>query len=223
MHFTFGAGRCWIVRALGANPIIRLIDRAEAVGAILIIVLILTATAATAAISTAVHDSRSHLYAEQAATRHTVQARVTARSKETAGGTGRRFETAARWPTPSGERSGSIVLTRPAEAGDQVDMLVDPTGWQVPPPPPQWQAGVDAVTVGVAVWLISIGVIGLAASLAQQWLMRLRFEMGRRATPAEKRQRRVPGEAALKPGPPHGDHGSDDMATMDRMTHKSHD
>ncbi|WP_441963250.1 Rv1733c family protein [Mycolicibacterium houstonense] len=175
IHFTFGAGRCWIVRALGANPIIRLTDRAEAVGAVLVIVLILTATAATAAISTAVHDSRSHLYAEQAATRHTVQARVTARSEETAGGTGRRFETAARWPTPSGEHSGSIVLTRPAEAGDQVDILVDPTGRQVPPPPPQWQAGVDAVTVGVSVWLISIGVIGLAASLAQQWLMRLRF------------------------------------------------
>ncbi|CQD19781.1 hypothetical protein BN970_04515 [Mycolicibacterium conceptionense] len=48
-HFTFGAGRCWIVRALGANPIIRLTDRVEAVGAVLVIILILIATAITGA------------------------------------------------------------------------------------------------------------------------------------------------------------------------------
>ncbi|CRZ14361.1 Rv1733c family protein [Mycolicibacterium neworleansense] len=175
MHFTFGAGRCWIVRALGANPIIRLTDRAEAVGAVVVIILILTATAITGAISTAAHDSRSHLYAQQAASRHTVQARVTAPSKEAIGRTGRQFETPARWPTPFGERSGSVFLSHAAEAGSQVDILVDSTGRQVPPPPPSWQAGVDAASIGVAVWLISIGVIGLAASLTQQWLVRLRY------------------------------------------------
>lgn len=175
IHFTFGAGRCWIVRALGVNPIIRLTDRAEAVGAVLVILLILTATAVTGAISTAVHDSRSHLYAEQAATRHTVRARVMARSREAIGSTGRQFETPARGPTPFGERSGSVVLSYPAEVGNQVDILVDSTGRQVPPPPPRWQAGVDAASIGVSVWLLSIGVIGLAASLAQQWLVRLRY------------------------------------------------
>ncbi|WP_435405336.1 Rv1733c family protein [Mycolicibacterium farcinogenes] len=174
-HFTFGAGRCWIVRALGANPIIRLTDRVEAVGAVLVIILILIATAITGAIGTAVHDSRSHLYAEQAASGHTVQARVMARTRAAVGTTGRQFETDARWPTPSGERSGSVVLSHPAAEGDQVEILVDPTGRQVLPPPPRWQAGVDAVSIGVAVWLVFVGVIGLAAALAQQWLMRLRY------------------------------------------------
>lgn len=174
-HFTFGAGRCWIVRALGANPIIRLSDRVEAVAAVLVVALILTATAIAAAITTTVHDSRSHQYAQLAATRHTVQARVLARSRVPVGSTERPFEAQARWPTPLGERSGSVFLSHSAEAGDQVDIFVDSSGRQVPPPPPRWQAGVDAVSTGVAVWLVSIGLIGLAASVSQQWLMRRRY------------------------------------------------
>ncbi|OCB56426.1 hypothetical protein A5722_14385 [Mycobacterium vulneris] len=207
MHFTFGAGRCWIVRVLGANPMIRLTDRVEAVGAVLVIVMILTATAVAGAISTTVHDSRSHLYAQQAATRHTVQARVTGRSREVAQGTGRQFEAPARWPTPSGERSGSVFLSRPAESGNQVDIVVDSTGRQVPPPPPQWQAGVDAASIGVAVWLVSIGVIGLAASVAQQWLVRLRYRNWDdelrllTAIPEDSAGSNAEGEGGAGPGP----------------------
>lgn len=174
LSFTFVLGRCWVAKAFGFNPIIRLSDRVEAAGAVLAIALMLGAAAAAGAIGTAVHDSRAHLYAEQADTRHSVTAQVVARSTPVAGSSGRQFEAPARWPVVVGERSGSVSLGQSAEAGDQVDIWIDSAGHQVPPPVPQWQAGIEAAFVGIVSWLVIIGVIALAASLAQGWLIRQR-------------------------------------------------
>ena len=74
--FTVRSPRWLVVRLFGRNPLIRISDRIEALVLVLTVVVSLLAAPIAAAVGTAVHDSRSHLYAEQAQTRRTVTATV---------------------------------------------------------------------------------------------------------------------------------------------------
>lgn len=63
------------LRLFSRNPLLRAVDRVEAVFVLAaVVVSLLGALFAAAAVSTAVHDARSHLYAQQAQTRHAVSA-----------------------------------------------------------------------------------------------------------------------------------------------------
>jgi len=75
--FTLGLLRWRFVRMFGRNPLVRISDRVEAAVLGLAIVVWLLAAPVAGAVGTAVHDSRSHLNAEQAQTRHAVTATVT--------------------------------------------------------------------------------------------------------------------------------------------------
>ena len=66
-----------LLRLLGRDPLVRTIDRIEALVLVLAVVVSLLAAPISAAVGTAVYDSRRQLYAEQAETRHTVVATVT--------------------------------------------------------------------------------------------------------------------------------------------------
>ena len=72
--FTVRLPRWLVVRLFGRNPLIRISDRIEALVLVLTVVVSLLAVPIAAAVGTAVYDSRSRLYAEQAQT----QAQVTA-------------------------------------------------------------------------------------------------------------------------------------------------
>ena len=61
---------------VGRNPLIRISDRVEALVLVLAVVVSLLAIPIAAAVGTAVHDSRSSLYAEQAQARRMVTATV---------------------------------------------------------------------------------------------------------------------------------------------------
>ena len=74
--FTVRLPRWPIVRLFSRNPLVRASDRIEAVVLVLAVVVSLLAAPIAAAIGTAVHDARRHVYIGQAQTRHTVAATV---------------------------------------------------------------------------------------------------------------------------------------------------
>ena len=73
--FTIGFPR-WLAVLFGRNPLIRLSDRLEVLALVLVVVVSLLSMPIGAAVGTAVYDSRSRVYAEQAKTRTTVTATV---------------------------------------------------------------------------------------------------------------------------------------------------
>ena len=66
-----------LLRLTGRDPLVRTTDRIEALVFVLAVVVSLLAAPIAAAVGTAVYDSSRHIYAEQAHTRHTVNATVT--------------------------------------------------------------------------------------------------------------------------------------------------
>lgn len=65
-----------ILRVFSRNPLVRGTDRLEAVVMLLAVTVSLLTIPFAAAAGTAVHDSRSHVYAHQAQTRHPATATV---------------------------------------------------------------------------------------------------------------------------------------------------
>jgi hypothetical protein len=72
--FTLRLPRC--LRVLGRNPLVRTSDRVQAAMLVPAVMVSILAAPAVAAIGTAVHESMSQRYTEQAQTRHTVTATV---------------------------------------------------------------------------------------------------------------------------------------------------
>ena len=75
--FTLSLRRCWIIRAVGRNPLVRTSDRVEALILMLVFATAVVVTPFSAAIGTAVHDTHARAYAEQSRDRHPVTAVVT--------------------------------------------------------------------------------------------------------------------------------------------------
>ena len=78
--FAIGMPRRWLAcLAAVHNPLVRASDRLEAFVTLLMIIAVTMAVPVAGAIGTAVHDTRSQMYAEQAKTRHAVAATPLAR------------------------------------------------------------------------------------------------------------------------------------------------
>jgi hypothetical protein len=77
MHI-FGLHRrsWWMVRAFGPNPLLRRIDRIEAILTVMAIVAAVAVIPVAAAVGAAVYGSHARLYADEALTRHSVAATV---------------------------------------------------------------------------------------------------------------------------------------------------
>ena len=75
--FTVPLPRRLFVRLFGRNPLVRARDRVEGLIVVLAVMVSLIAVPISAAVGTAVHDSRSRAYAEQVQTRRLVTATVT--------------------------------------------------------------------------------------------------------------------------------------------------
>jgi hypothetical protein len=70
--FTLDPSRWWIARIFGRNPLLRGSDRIEALAAMAAIVVSLLMIPFACAAGTAFYDNRTHLYSQEARTRHAV-------------------------------------------------------------------------------------------------------------------------------------------------------
>jgi hypothetical protein len=168
-----------ILRLFSRNPLVRTVDRAEAVVVVVaVVVSLLAAPFAAAAVGTAVDDARSHVYAEQARTRHAVTATVTdvhpigaqpAAPHEV-------ITAPARWVIGESEHIGAVKARPTVQIGDRADIWVDDEGQQVDEPTALSRAADDAVVAAVVIWLIVI-----AATAALLALIRAMLDYVRKA------------------------------------------
>ena len=143
--FTVGLPR-WLVVLFRRNPLIRISDRIEALALVLVVVVSLLALPIGAAVGTAVYDSRSRLYAEQAQTQTQVTATVIdspARSDT--------ITVRARWFAAGAEHTGAVEAQPTAKPGDSIDIWVDKDGSHVGPS--VMSAAEVAVAFALAIWL----------------------------------------------------------------------
>lgn len=143
--FTVGWPR-WLVVLFSRNPLIRISDRVEVLALVFTVVVSLLAAPIGAAVGTAIHDSRSRHYAEQAQTRHTVTATVI--------GSPARSDTMtvrARWFAAGAEHTGAVKAPPTVKPGDSIDIWVDEDGSHAGPT--VMSAMNEAVAIALAVWL----------------------------------------------------------------------
>jgi hypothetical protein len=142
-----------LLRLLGRDPLVRTTDRIQALVLVLAVVVSLLAAPIAAAVGTAVHDSRGHLYAEQAHNRHIVAATVTdvpASQQVLRTGT---ITVPVRWSAAGAEHTGAVEAQWTTKTGDTVEIWVDNDGAQVPAPTPTIFAAVEAVTGALVIWI----------------------------------------------------------------------
>jgi hypothetical protein len=152
-----------VLRLLGRDPLVRTTDRIEALVLVLAVVVSLLAVPIAAAVGTAVYDSRRHIYAERAVTRHTLTATVTdvpASQQILRTGT---TTVPARWTAAGAEHTGAVKAQSTTKPGDPIEIWVDNNGAQAPAPTPTTRAAVEAATGALAIW---ISVAATAATLS---------------------------------------------------------
>jgi len=173
--FTFGLDRCWIIRALGGSPLVRVSDRLEAILRIGVLATALFVAPVAGAIGTAVYDAHVRLYLAEFQTRHIVTATAIADSTVSAQRYSASFHSDVRWQVDGIERVGSVNSDDEIKPGDPLDVWVDDEGNQVAAPTPTSRAGFDAVSAGVAMWVSAVlGAAGLLAWI-RAGLMRRRY------------------------------------------------
>jgi hypothetical protein len=150
-----------LLRLLGRDPLVRTTDRIQALVLALAVAVSLLAVPIAAAVGTAVHDSRRHLYAEQTHTRHTVAATVTdvPVSQQIVRTT---ITVPARWTAAGAEHTGAVKAQSTIKPGDPTAIWVDSNGAQVPAPAPTIRAAVEAAMGALVIW---ISVAATAATL----------------------------------------------------------
>lgn len=162
--FTVALPRTLPSRLFGRNPLIRASDRIEALILVLAVAISLVAVPIGAAVGTAVHDSRSRLYAEQAQVRRQVTATSIGDSNPRNDVERPTVMVPARWFVDGTEHTGDVAAPPNVEIGDKIDIWVDDTGSFVRPPV---RTAVDeGVAFGVATWstmsLLAAGLFGVA-------------------------------------------------------------
>ncbi|MGB9308477.1 MAG: hypothetical protein WCB92_33765 [Mycobacterium sp.] len=143
--FAVGSPRWLVVRLFGRNPLIRISDRVEALVLVLTVAVSLLAAPIAAAVGTALYDSRSRLYAEQAQTQHMVTATVIdspARSDT--------ITVRARWFAAGAEHTGAVKAAPTVKPGDSIDIWVDKDGSHVGAA--VMSAADEAIVVALAIW-----------------------------------------------------------------------
>src|SRR4051812_1930322 len=162
-----------LLRLAGRDPLVRTIDRIEALVLVLAVAASLIAAPIAAAVGTAVYDSSRQIYAEQAHTRHTVAATVTDVPQQIlrTGTT----TVPARWTAAGAEHTGAVSAQSTAKAGDTLEIWVDDTGAQVPAPAPTSRAAVEAAMGAVVLWICAAAIAATLFTLTRAVCDRIRF------------------------------------------------
>jgi hypothetical protein len=161
LHLPWGP----ILRLFSRNPLVRTVDRVEAVLILgTVVVALLAAPFAAAAVGTAVHDSHGHRYAEQAKTRQADAATVT-----DVDATGAKpapphelITAPARWVTSRTAHGGAVDAAPTVQIGDRIGIWVDDHAQQVDEPAALSRAANDAAVAALVTWVI---VVAAAAGL----------------------------------------------------------
>lgn len=133
--FTVRPPRWRYARLFRRNPRVRIHDRVEALVVVLAVVIALVAVPIAAAVGTAVYDSRSRLYAEQAQNSHVVTAVVTDHKVIHRESLGQTVTVLARWFDAGTEHAGAVSAPPGVKTGNSIDIWVDEDGSHVGPPP----------------------------------------------------------------------------------------
>jgi hypothetical protein len=174
--FTVGLPR-WpvLLRLAGRDPLVRTIDRIEALVLVLAVVVALLAAPIAAAAGTAVYDSNRHIYAEQAHTRHTVAATVTDDDAAQPVLRTRTSIVPARWTAAGAEHTGTVEAPSTAKTGDRVAIWVDNNGEQVSEPTPTSRAAAEAAMGALVIWICAAAMAATLFTVTRAVCDRIRF------------------------------------------------
>ncbi|KUI30347.1 hypothetical protein AU196_24470 [Mycobacterium sp. IS-1742] len=163
-----------LVRLVDRGPLVRTTDRVEALVVVVAFVVSVLALPIAAAIGTATHDSRSHFYADQHATRHQVTATVTdvpeSRSFTRTG----MITVPVEWWDGDIRRTDTVQAHGSVDPGDTVGLWVGQDGAQVLAPEPASRAAVEAVAGAVAIWVSVAAGAAILSALVQMICDRIR-------------------------------------------------
>ena len=146
-----------LVRLRGRDPLVRAVDRVEALIFCLVVVVAVLAVPVVGAIGTTVHDARSQHNAQAAASRTPVEATVVDVSTDAGDAFANTHTVTGRWLVDGTEHTGVVPASPNVSVGDTVQIWVDRSGAWAPAPPPASSAAADAITLSV---LILFGLAG---------------------------------------------------------------
>ncbi|BBY15273.1 Rv1733c family protein [Mycolicibacterium litorale] len=165
----------WVLRLFNRAPLVRTVDRLEATVVALTVAVALLAVPVAAAIGTAVHDSRSAHYAQEADTRHHVTAAITDVPDTPPFSRTGTIMVPIEWWDDGIQRTGTAQVHATVEEGDTVDLWVDADGVEASAPAPASRAAVEAVTAAVAIWVSVAAGVAILATIVQLACDRIRF------------------------------------------------
>jgi hypothetical protein len=160
---TLFAGRIrWYLRALGFHPLVRTVDRLEALAVLGVLIVGILAIPAASSAGTLIHDAGVRLAEEQALDRHSVQTLVVA-------GVGLPMDldtpayVHAQWQDGTRTRTESIVAPATVKPGDHLTIwLDDDSGKVVAAPMRVGDAELNGIAAAVSIWVsfVMFGVLG---------------------------------------------------------------
>jgi hypothetical protein len=171
--FTVAWWRWRLAQFRGRNPLVRPSDRVEVAVMAMAIVASLAVVPFAGAIGTAIHDEHAQRYAVERQERHQVAAPATADHAQGP----KEPDTVDQTRPHAGdvENAGAYMWNSRVKDSANRDIWVDRNGRQVGPPPPTWQAGVDAVAAAVGFWLSATAVAALLVALVRWGLNHTRY------------------------------------------------
>lgn len=173
--FTLGWGRGYVARLLGRNQLVRRDDRWETLAVALVVSALLLAIPVVAAFGTAIKESRSHAYAEQAITRHETSGTALADARLHVRGDSQTFDVETRWIADDGVHVGTVAVPDMVRVGDHVDVWIDRNGNDVGAPSPPGQAAAEAVGGAALSWIALAGAATAGLFALRRALDRARY------------------------------------------------
>lgn len=168
------AGRLrWYLRALGFHPLVRAVDRLEALAVLGVLVAALVAIPVAVSAGTVVHDAGVRTAEQQAQSRHSVQALVVS-------GVGAPTEldtpayVRAQWRDGTQMRTESVVSPATIRPGDHLTVWLDESGKVVAAPLRADDAALTATVAAVSFWISIVMCGALVAHLIRRGLDRSR-------------------------------------------------
>lgn len=145
------------------NPLVRVVDRVEALTTVVLFTVALSFLAVAGAIGTSQYDSRSRTYAAEAHTSHTVTATAVEDSAVIVEPNTVVTVTTARWDANGRNHVGEVRSPDRLKAGDHFTIWVDAAGNRIVGPPSPSRAANEATAIAVSAW---VAVATAAATLA---------------------------------------------------------
>jgi hypothetical protein len=173
-RLTLFAGRSgWYLRALGLNPLVRVVDRIEALAVLGIVITALVAIPVAVSAGALVRGWGMQTAEQEAHNRHPVQATVVAGV-----GLPTDFETPAyveaQWHEGTRTRTESVAGTATVRVGDHMIIWLDDSGKVVAAPLTPADAELNSVAIAVTLWIGMVLCSAFCTQLIRRGLDRAR-------------------------------------------------